>query len=75
LIEEIATPGFEGCHLVLYGRTRNPRFYSLDQPANLAFGIRQIPRGAVAARISLGRLSIHFSVEFVDECLDHFWFH
>jgi hypothetical protein len=75
LLEEIAAPSFEGGHLVLYGRTRDPRFDSLDYPVNLAFGLRQIPCGALAARILLGRLSIQFTVKLINECPDHFWLH
>ena len=75
LTEEIASPGFQSRHLVLYGGARNARFDSFDQPAGLAFDLLQIARGAVAAPIMFGRLPVHFSVKFVNECPDHFWVH
>jgi hypothetical protein len=75
LTEEIASASFQGRNLVLYGGTGNARFESCDQPTNLAFGLFQIAGGALAAHILFGRLSVHFSVKFVNECSDHFWVH
>jgi hypothetical protein len=75
LTKEIASASFQGRNLVLYGGTGNARFESCDQPTNLAFGLFQIAGGALAAHILFGRLSVHFSVKFVNECSDHFWVH
>ena len=73
--QELHAPGLQHRHLVLDGGAGNARFYGFDQPADVAFGLLEITRGAIAMPVLFGSLSVNFSVEFVDEGRDELWVH
>jgi hypothetical protein len=73
--QELHAPGLQHRHLVLNSGAGHARLDGFDQPADLAFGLFEIARGAIAAPLLFGPPPVHFSVEFVDEGRDEVWLH
>ena len=71
--QEFHSLGLQGRHLVLDGAARDARLYGFDQPADLTLDLLEVTRGAIAASVLFGSLSVNFSAELVDEGGDQFW--
>jgi hypothetical protein len=70
LTDEIDPPGFQTRHLVLYGGARHARLDSIDDSANIAFGLLQVARESIPTSILFSPLQVYLSVELFDEGRD-----